>query len=120
MASKGSGKRPASGGSGPPSKRQFSEAVPMGPIATLEEMDLKVLKFQNKKLAERLDQRYRVEGELRQRIEQLEKRQTSDDAVLNIVNRYWNQVAIQFSSSQCIIVGNGILLKLFIRFISVE
>uniref|UniRef100_T1ILJ5 E3 ubiquitin protein ligase n=1 Tax=Strigamia maritima TaxID=126957 RepID=T1ILJ5_STRMM len=32
------------------------------------------------------------EGELRQRIEQLEKRQTQDDAVLCVVNRYWNQL----------------------------
>lgn len=29
---------------------------------------------------------------MRQRIEQLEKRQTQDDAVLNVVNRYWNQL----------------------------
>lgn len=34
----------------------------------------------------------RSEAELRQRIEQLEKRQTQDDAVLNVVNRYWNQL----------------------------
>ena len=40
----------------------------------------------------RLEQRHRVEAELRQRIEQLEKRQTQDDAVLNVVNRYWNQL----------------------------
>jgi E3 ubiquitin-protein ligase BRE1 len=39
-----------------------------------------------------LEQRHRVEVELRQRIEQLEKRQTQDDAVLNVVNRYWNQL----------------------------
>lgn len=43
-------------------------------------------------LQKRLDQRHRVEIELRQRIEQLEKRQTQDDAVLNVVNRYWNQL----------------------------
>lgn len=41
---------------------------------------------------QRLEQRNRVEAELRQRIEQLEKRQTQDDAVLNVVNRYWNQL----------------------------
>lgn len=29
---------------------------------------------------------------MRQRIEQLEKRQTQDDAVLCVVNRYWNQL----------------------------
>lgn len=53
---------------------------------------MKVLQFQNKKLAQRLEQRHRSEAELRQRIEQLEKRQTQDDAVLNVVNRYWNQL----------------------------
>jgi ribosomal 50S subunit-associated protein YjgA (DUF615 family) len=41
---------------------------------------------------QRLEQRHRLEAELRQRIEQLEKRQTQDDAVLNVVNRYWNQL----------------------------
>lgn len=41
---------------------------------------------------QRLEQRHRVETELRQRIEQLEKRQMQDDAVLNVVNRYWNQL----------------------------
>lgn len=29
---------------------------------------------------------------MRQRIEQLEKRQMQDDAVLNVINRYWNQL----------------------------
>lgn len=41
---------------------------------------------------QRIEQRIRSESELRQRIEQLEKRQTQDDAVLNVVNRYWNQL----------------------------
>lgn len=57
---------------------------------------MKVLQFQNRKLAERLEQRQRQEADLRQRIEQLEKRQTSDEAVLCVVNRYWNQVNIYF------------------------
>ena len=43
-------------------------------------------------LFQRLDDRKRIENELRQRIEQLEKRQTQDDAVLNVINRYWNQL----------------------------
>lgn len=55
-------------------------------------MDVKVLQFQNRKLAERIEQRRRAEDELKKRIEQLEQRQTTDDAVLCIVNRYWNQV----------------------------
>lgn len=39
-----------------------------------------------------MEQRIRLESELRLRIEQLEKRQTQDDAVLNVINRYWNQL----------------------------
>lgn len=76
----------------PPIKKVQFEPILIGPISTLEEMDMKVLQFQNKKLAQRLEQRHRMEAELRQRIEQLEKRQTQDDAVLNVVNRYWNQL----------------------------
>ncbi|XP_078394374.1 E3 ubiquitin-protein ligase BRE1B-like, partial [Cetorhinus maximus] len=57
-----------------------------------EEMDLKVLQFKNKKLAERLEQRQAIEDELRERIEKLEKRQATDDATLLIVNRYWTQL----------------------------
>lgn len=51
----------------------------------------KLLFFFNLKF-QRIEQRVRCEGELRSRIEQLEKRQTQDDAVLNVVNRYWNQL----------------------------
>lgn len=76
----------------PPIKKVHFEPHLIGPISTLEEMDIKVLQFQNKKLAQRIEQRVRCEAELRQRIEQLEKRQTQDDAVLNVVNRYWNQL----------------------------
>lgn len=53
---------------------------------------MKTLQFQNRKLAQRLDQRIRQESELRARVEQLEKRQTSDEGVLTVVNRYWNQL----------------------------
>ncbi len=57
-----------------------------------EELDVKVLQFQNKKLTERIEARRKAENDLRNRIEQLEQRQTTDDAVMCIVNRYWNQV----------------------------
>ena len=50
-------------------------------------MDMKVLKFQNRKLAERIEFRKKTEEDLKKRIEQLEQRQTTDDAVLCIVNR---------------------------------
>lgn len=43
-------------------------------------------------MLQRLELRQRTEAELRQRIEQLEKRQMQDDAVLNVINRYWNQL----------------------------
>ncbi|XP_013378606.1 E3 ubiquitin-protein ligase BRE1A-like isoform X2 [Lingula anatina] len=93
-----SAKRPLSesptGSTGPPSKKalvQF-EPIKIGPIYSLEELDLKTVQFQNKKLSQRLEQRRRAEEDLRKRIEQLEKRQTTDDAVLCIVNRYWNQL----------------------------
>lgn len=103
----------------PPIKKVQFEPHLIGPVSTLEELDIKVLQFQNKKLAQvfdfsyrnhhnwnisnqfstifishsqRIEQRIRCEGELRSRIEQLEKRQTQDDAVLNVVNRYWNQL----------------------------
>lgn len=61
-------------------------------VSLQEEMDLKVLQFKNKKLAERLEQRQACEDDLRERIEKLEKRQATDDATLLIVHRYWGQV----------------------------
>lgn len=88
----GTGSGGGGGGLQPPIKKVHFEPHLIGPISTLEELDIKVLKFQNKKLAQRIEQRIRCESELRTRIEQLEKRQTQDDAVLNVVNRYWNQL----------------------------
>lgn len=91
-------KRPAEespGSSGQPPAKKLSthyEHFKLGSIYSLEELDLKVLVFQNKKLVERMEQRKKVENELRKRIEQLENRQRTDDAVLMIVNRYWNQL----------------------------
>jgi E3 ubiquitin-protein ligase BRE1 len=78
----------------PPSKvnKILFEPLHMGSISTLDEMDVKILQFQTVKLRQRLELRQKEEGELRLRIEQLEKRQTQDDAVLNVMNRYWNQL----------------------------
>ncbi|KAI5719951.1 hypothetical protein M8J76_017109 [Diaphorina citri] len=92
MSKRGAEGEDASGSGQPPLKKVQFEPIRIGPISTLEEMDIKVLQFQNKKLAQRLEQKNRAEAELRSRIEQLEKRQTQDDAVLNVVNRYWNQL----------------------------
>ncbi|KAK6192014.1 hypothetical protein SNE40_003570 [Patella caerulea] len=91
-------KRPAedSGGSGASASKKPTltrlEPLKLGSICSLEELDLKVLAFQNKKLSERIEQRKKAEGELKKRIEQLENRQRTDDKVLMIVNRYWNQL----------------------------
>ena len=76
---------------------------------------MKTLAFQNQKLGHRLTQRIAMEEDLRSRIDQvrhdddyfhlfsldlsnkkfhlqLEKRQTQDDALINIIHRYWNQL----------------------------
>ncbi|XP_075594797.1 E3 ubiquitin-protein ligase BRE1B [Balearica regulorum gibbericeps] len=88
-------------GGGPPEKKPPREEQPpttlieplrLGGISSTEEMDLKVLQFKNKKLAERLEQRQACEDELRERIEKLEKRQATDDATLLLVNRFWGQL----------------------------
>merc|ERR1711878_250820 len=64
----------------------------LGGVANLDELEVKTLKFQNQKLGLRLTQRLAIEEELRGRIDQLEKRQTQDDAVINVIHRYWNQL----------------------------
>ncbi|XP_066433267.1 E3 ubiquitin-protein ligase BRE1B isoform X2 [Eleutherodactylus coqui] len=97
-----SGKRASGdGASGPPEKKPnheektpttLIEPIRLGGISSTEEMDMKVLQFKNKKLAERLEQRQGVEDELREKIEKLEKRQATDDATLLIVNRYWSRL----------------------------
>jgi E3 ubiquitin-protein ligase BRE1 len=51
-----------------------------------------VLRYQNRRLAERLQQRQRLEADLKARIEQLEKKQTNDEVITYVINRYWNQL----------------------------
>lgn len=94
MASKRPAPQESPGGSAtaPPPKKVHFEPFRIGQVSTLEDMDIKTLMFQNRKLAQRLEQRVRQENELRARVEQLEKRQTSDEGVLTVVNRYWNQL----------------------------
>lgn len=52
MAKRGADCSDTSSGGQPPQKRVQFEPVRIGPISTLEEMDIKVLQFQNKKLAQ--------------------------------------------------------------------
>ena len=65
---------------------------PVFPISTSEEMNVNILKFQNKKLGDRLIVRQKLEADLRQRIETAEKKQTSAEAIVYVINRYWNQL----------------------------
>ncbi|VDO07253.1 unnamed protein product [Rodentolepis nana] len=79
-----------------PPKRPFlsgSELVLFRSVRSLEELDKRTLQLQNKKLYEALSEKRSAIGDLRQRIEQLENRQAKDDALLCVVNRYWNQLA---------------------------
>jgi len=75
----------------PPHKKIVFEPIQIGSISNLEEL-VKTLQFQNRKLGQRLGHKNKVEEQLRERIDQLEKRQTQDDAVINVINRYWNQL----------------------------
>ena len=59
----------------------------LGGVSNLDELEVKTLKFQNQKLGLRLTQRLVIEEELKLRIDQLEKRQTQDDAVINVIHR---------------------------------
>ena len=43
-------------------------------------------------LAERLVVRQKMEADLRQRIETAENKQTSSEATVYVINRYWNQL----------------------------
>ncbi|CAL8088833.1 unnamed protein product [Calicophoron daubneyi] len=82
------------GDSVPFSKRLLSSSEPITftRVRSLEELDKRALQLQNKKLWEALMERRASIAELRERIEQLENRQAKDDALLCVINRYWNQL----------------------------
>ncbi|XP_072032678.1 E3 ubiquitin-protein ligase BRE1B-like [Amphiura filiformis] len=77
---------------GPPNKKMYIEQMNLGAVSSQDEMDMKVLRFQNKKLVERLEMRNMVENELRTRIETQKQRQTIDELVLGFMNKYWTQL----------------------------
>ena len=68
------------------------EPFQLGSVSNLDELEVKTLKFQNQKLGLRLKQRLALEDDLKVRIDQLETRQTQDDAVINVIHRFWNQL----------------------------
>ena len=79
----GSSKQEASG----QNVKVLFEPLQLGGVSNLDELEVKTLKFQNQKLGLRLTQRLAIEEELKLRIDQLEKRQTQDDAVINVIHR---------------------------------
>ncbi|VDP82875.1 unnamed protein product [Echinostoma caproni] len=84
-----------SDGSCPTDKRLLSgssEPILFTRVRSLEELDKRALQLQNKKLWEAWTERQAVILELRERIEHLENRQAKDDALLCVINRYWNQL----------------------------
>ncbi|KPM08870.1 C3H4 ring finger protein [Sarcoptes scabiei] len=57
-----------------------------------DDLDIELLRIQNRRLAERHNHRLKIESELRNQIEHLEKKQLNDDTKLYVINRYWNQL----------------------------
>ena len=59
------------GGAEPPAKKIVFEPLQLGAISNLEELDLKTLQFQNRKLGQRLALKNKFEEELRGRYDDL-------------------------------------------------
>ena len=57
-----------------------------------DEMNLKVLKFQNKKLGERLEELKVEEEKLKDQVDELKKQRESDLNIISVINRHWMQV----------------------------
>lgn len=51
-----------------------------------------MLRIQNKNLSDRLQQRQKLEADLRERIDQLQSRKVADDNKLCLMDRYWTQL----------------------------
>ena len=56
------------GGTEPPAKKIVFEPLQLGAINNIEELDLKTLQFQNRKLGQRLALKNKIEEELRARL----------------------------------------------------
>ena len=55
-------------------------------------MDIQVLRFQNKKLGERLEEMKVEEENLKIQIEEYKKRERDNTELLSVIHRAWNQV----------------------------
>lgn len=79
-------------------------------------MNLKVLKFQNKKLGERLEELKVEEERLKDQVEELKKQRESDLNIISVINRYWVQVFKSILSIQMNKKMN-IVLCLFVMYV---
>mgnify|MGYP002803978355 CR=1 FL=1 len=80
---------------GEPSNKKSFMAIPpvnMGPVSTEEEMDNQVLRFQNKKLGERLEEMKVEEENLKIQMEEYKKRERDNTELLSVIHRAWNQM----------------------------
>lgn len=90
-------KRSQSESSGvPPAKKQvLTKMIPpmdIGSVSTEDEMNLKVLRFQNKKLGERLEELKIEEEKLKEQVDELKKQRESDLDIISVINRHWMQL----------------------------
>ncbi|RNA44393.1 E3 ubiquitin- ligase Bre1 isoform X2 [Brachionus plicatilis] len=79
----------------PPEKRSFivvESPIKLDTISSSEDLDIKVLRIQNKNLSERLLQRQKLEADLREKIDKLQNKKASDDNKMCIIDRYWTQL----------------------------
>ena len=65
-----------------------------------DEMNLKVLQFQNKKLGERLEELKIEEEKLKEQVDKLKKQRESDLDIISVINRHWMQVFPIFQNAR--------------------
>ena len=65
-----------------------------------DEMNLKVLQFQNKKLGERLEELKIEEEKLKEQVEELKKQRESDLDIISVINRHWMQVFLNYQTAR--------------------
>ena len=89
-------------------------------MGTSEEMDTRVLVFQNRKLAQQLEAQKDKEDELQKRINDMEQVQALNDDTLSTVNKYWIQVSFVLQEKELMdfLLLWSVMLNSFRRFIT--
>lgn len=64
----------------------------IGPVASLEELDMKTLHFQNRKLYAKLESYRQDEADLLEQVESTKAREKARVATLSLINRNWEQL----------------------------